>query len=23
MNNHMTTSPTWGMKRDITPRLGA
>ncbi|EOD4066845.1 type IV toxin-antitoxin system YeeU family antitoxin [Yersinia enterocolitica] len=23
MNNHMTTSPTWGLKRDITPRLGA
>ncbi len=23
MNNHITTSPTWGLKRDITPRLGA
>lgn len=23
MNNHMTTSPTWGLKRDMTPRLGA
>ncbi|CNJ90176.1 YagBYeeUYfjZ family protein [Yersinia intermedia] len=23
MNNHMTTSPTWGLKRDITPHLGA
>ncbi|BFI59080.1 putative antitoxin YfjZ [Yersinia pseudotuberculosis] len=23
MSNHMTTSPTWGLKRDITPRLGA
>ncbi|CFB70912.1 TPA: type IV toxin-antitoxin system YeeU family antitoxin [Yersinia enterocolitica] len=23
MNNHITTSLTWGLKRDITPRLGA
>lgn len=23
MNNHITASPTWGLKRDITPRLGA
>lgn len=23
MDNHMTTSPAWGLKRDITPRLGA
>ncbi|EOV7882099.1 TPA: type IV toxin-antitoxin system YeeU family antitoxin [Yersinia enterocolitica] len=23
MNNHTTTSLTWGLKRDITPRLGA
>ncbi|EPR2256574.1 type IV toxin-antitoxin system YeeU family antitoxin [Yersinia enterocolitica] len=23
MNNHITTFPTWGLKRDITPRLGA
>ncbi|MCB5299230.1 type IV toxin-antitoxin system YeeU family antitoxin [Yersinia intermedia] len=23
MDNHITTSPTLGLKRDITPRLGA
>lgn len=23
MDNHITTSQTWGLKRDITPRLGA
>ncbi|CQJ56309.1 YagBYeeUYfjZ family protein [Yersinia intermedia] len=23
MNNHITTSPTWGLQCDITPRLGA